>query len=192
MDLGFARQPRKSGHDVRRRVVHVKAMRPPRQLGFTLIELVMVIVLVGVLSVFVAPRLVGTSTVNARGLHDETLAYLRFAQKTAIAQRRTVCVAFTTNSMTLSMASDPGVKNCVSATGLAGPKGDSPPKVTARSSDVAFATVPTNFNFDGLGQPVSASTGIAFTAQSSLPAFSVNGLTGQTITVEIGTGYVHD
>ena len=46
----------------------------PAQRGFTLIELVMVSILVGVLAVFVAPRLLDTRDIHARGLHDETLA----------------------------------------------------------------------------------------------------------------------
>ena len=58
--------------------------------GFTLIELIMVIVLVGVLSVFIAPKLFNSDDFNARGFHDQTLAFLRYAQKTAIAQRRPV------------------------------------------------------------------------------------------------------
>ena len=55
--------------------------------GFTLIEMIMVIVILGVLAVFVAPRMMGTSDFYARGFHDETLGYLRYAQKTAIAQQ---------------------------------------------------------------------------------------------------------
>ena len=66
----------------------------PDQRGFTLIELVMVLVLAGVLAVFAAPRLFSTGDFNARGFQDETLSLLRYAQKAAIAQRRTVCVTF--------------------------------------------------------------------------------------------------
>ena len=68
--------------------------RRPQQRGFTLMELVMVIVILGVLAVFAAPRMFNASDFNAQGFHDETLSLLRFAQKTAIGQRRTVCVVF--------------------------------------------------------------------------------------------------
>lgn len=158
--------------------------------GFTLIELVMVIVLLGVLAAYVAPSFTGTA-LNDRGLHDETLAYLRYAQKTAVAQRRTVCVAFTNTTLTLSIASAAGATDCSSAGTLTGPKGDSPPVVTAKSG-VTYSGTPVSFNFDGLGQPRSATTGAVITAQASLPAFAVNGLAGKSITVEVGTGYVHD
>ena len=78
------------------------------QLGFTLIELIMVIVILGVLAVFAAPKMFDNSTFTGRGLHDETLALLRYAQKSAIAQRRTVCVSFTGTGASLTVASSAG------------------------------------------------------------------------------------
>ena len=47
--------------------------------GFTLIELIMVLVIVGVLAAVVGPRVFVTGTFDARGFHDETLALMRFA-----------------------------------------------------------------------------------------------------------------
>ncbi|MFM2253346.1 MAG: hypothetical protein RJB68_1683, partial [Pseudomonadota bacterium] len=45
--------------------------------GFTLVELVMVIVLLGVLSVYAVPRMINTGDFFARGFHDQSMAYLR-------------------------------------------------------------------------------------------------------------------
>jgi MSHA pilin protein MshC len=143
--------------------------------GFTLIELVMVIVLVGVLAIFAAPRLFDSAAFNARGFHDETLAFLRYAQKTAIAQRRTVCVAFTLSSATLKVDND-GSAGCEA--NLAGPRGDSPGTITARG-DVSYSNLPTAISFDALGQPTATQT------------IQVQGA-GRSITVEAGTGYVHE
>ncbi|MDO8767536.1 MAG: prepilin-type N-terminal cleavage/methylation domain-containing protein [Burkholderiaceae bacterium] len=150
------------------------------QSGFTLIELVMVIVMLGILAVFAAPRMFNNGDFYARGFHDETLALLRFAQKSAIAQRRTVCVAFTSATTTLTIAALAATPAC--ANPLVGPKGESPALITARTG-VAYNTLPANFSFDGLGQP-SASTTIQV-ANSGVPI-------SLTITVEAGTGYVHD
>jgi MSHA pilin protein MshC len=157
------------------------------QRGFTLIELIMVIVLMGVLAVVAAPRIFNSNDFNARGFHDETLAYLRYAQKTAIAQRRTVCVAFGSNTVTLSIASAPATFNCAAAGTLKGPKGDTPATITAKSG-VAYASTPTPsaFNFDGLGQPID-SAGAAVGKQTIQVAGAA-----QTITVETATGYVHE
>ena len=81
--------------------------------GFTLVELVITLVLLSALAVFVAPRLSGVSDFQARGFHDETLALLRHAQKSAIAQRRTVCVLFAANSASLRLDAD---RNAASGT----------------------------------------------------------------------------
>lgn len=153
--------------------------------GFTLVELVMVIVMLGVMAVFVAPKFAGTSVFNARGFHDETLAYLRYAQKAAVAQRRTVCVTFTANSISLSMASLPQSWTC--DVDLSGPRGERP-ATTAAKAGVQFmgGAAPANFRFDSLGQPVSA-TGVALTAAT----IQVDGASA-SITVESGTGYVHE
>ncbi len=158
--------------------------------GFTLIELIMVIVLLGVLSVFVAPRFVGPSLFDARGFHDQTLAYLRYAQKAAIAQRRTVCVAFTSQSLTLTVAASAGVGTCAAAGTLVGPRGETPVVLRA-STGVAYSSTPVGFHFDGLGQPLTTA-GAVITSQGSLPSFSVQDLPGTSITVEALTGYVHD
>ncbi len=159
----------------------------PRRKGFTLVELVMVIVILGILAVYAVPRMFNSGDFYARGFHDESLGYLRYAQKTAIAQRRTVCVAFGTNTLTLSISANSGTFNCATAGTLSGPKGESPVTLSARSG-VAYSTslAPANFNFDGLGQPISG-TGSLMATQT----FQVTGVT-PTIRVEASTGYVHE
>lgn len=146
----------------------------------------MVLILVGVLAVFVAPRLLDTRDVHARGLHDETLAYLRYAHKTAIGQRRTVCVTFGPNGLVLTVAAAAAVTSC--AVNLVGPKGESPATVSAKGA-VSFSSVPGSFNFNGLGQPID-NTGLVLGAADLAP-IQVSGASN-TITVEAGTGYVHE
>jgi MSHA pilin protein MshC len=159
--------------------------------GFTLIELIMVLVLAGVLAVFVAPRL-NVSDFFARGFHDETLALLRYAQKTAIAQRRTVCVAFPASapaSATLTIAS--AAASSVCDTSLIGPNqscagGPTGPRacINAKSS-VSYSAGPATMSFDGLGQPLPSATQTIRVANAGVAI-------PQIITVEAGTGYVHD
>ena len=143
--------------------------------GFTLVELVVVLIIIGVLAVVAIPRLLDSQTFDSRGFNDQTLAALRYAHKAAIAQRRTVCVSFSASSVTLTMASVAGSSTC--NTNLVGPAGDSPFQITA-SPGVAFTASPGNFRFNGAGQ---ASVG---------QTLQVSG-ESNTITVEQETGYVH-
>ena len=143
--------------------------------GFTLVELVVVMLIIGVLSIAVIPRFLDAQTFDSRGFNDQTLSALRYGQKAAIAQRRTVCVSFSTSSVTLTMASAAGSSTC--DTPLTGPTGDSPFQVSARPG-VAYTASPSNFRFNAAGQ-----ANLGQTLQVS----------GQTngITVEQETGYVH-
>jgi MSHA pilin protein MshC len=152
--------------------------------GFTLIELIMVIVILGVLAVYAAPRMFDNAAFNARGFHDETLAYLRYGQKTAVAQRRTVCVTFTSSSLTLAIASGAATTTCATAGTLTGPKGDSGSTITlSANGGVTYSGIPpASFNFDGLGQPINPATGQTFQVLGA----------SNSITVEPGTGYVHE
>jgi len=155
------------------------------QRGFTLIELIMVMVMLGVLAVFAAPRIFNSDDFYARGFHDETLGLLRYAQKTAIAQRRTVCVTFTSSTATLIMAKDPATTDCSLPTtaALVGPSGS--PTIKAKSI-VIYSPTPTPFNFDGLGQPIAATGGAPMAAQS------IKIVNASDVFVEASTGYVHD
>ena len=157
---------------------------PTKQRGFTLVELIMVIVILGVLAVYAAPRIFNSNDFYARGFHDETLGLLRYAQKAAIAQRRTVCVAFTSTTATLTIATAAATFDCATSTPLAGPNGS--PTITARTGVTYNATTPPNaFNFDGLGRPIAAS-GAAMATQN------IKIDNAADVVVEASTGYVHD
>jgi len=56
------------------------------QRGFTLVEIIVVIILLGILSAVALPRLQGTSEYQAYTLRNTVLASLKLAQKTALAQ----------------------------------------------------------------------------------------------------------
>lgn len=70
--------------------------------GFTLVELVTVLILLGILSVYVMPRFFDLDFFRERGFSDETLAGLRYAQKLAVASGCEVRVSITAGSYVLN------------------------------------------------------------------------------------------
>jgi len=160
------------------------------QRGFTMVELIMVIVILGVLAVFAAPRIFNNTDFYARGFHDETLALLHYAQKTAIAQRRMVCVTFnstvTPHSATLTMENPTQTTTpLVCNVNVVGPRGESPAKVTA-GTNVTYSSA-NDLIFNGLGQPVTSAR-VPLTANATVQVATAS----SAITIEFETVYIHD
>jgi MSHA pilin protein MshC len=104
--------------------------------GFTLIELIAIMVVIGVLAIAAIPRLGGTTAFEARGFADVAVSMIRSAQKNAVAKRRYVCLDITGNkniiiSLDPNEADNGHVPNCSSS--MAGPTGKSPYSETAPS-----------------------------------------------------------
>lgn len=154
----------------------------PRQSGFTLVELIMTMVIVGIIAAVAAPRFFESNVFQSRGFADQVQATLRYAQKAAIAQHRLVCVAFAANSVTLTIDSDippDDACNPAPAGNLQSPTGEANYVINAPGG-IAFTAVPANFSFNALGSP-------------SFTVAQVINVTGATnaITIEAETGYVH-
>jgi MSHA pilin protein MshC len=156
-----------------------------KQAGFSLVELIAVMVVIGILAVVALPRF-DRSEMDRRAFHDETMAALRYAQKTAIASRRNVCVVFPgTTSLTLQIAATFGPNVSCLGTNLTGPQGTSPFTVTARGVAVYSATPA--FQFDALGRPFTTPPGLTSVGQTITVTSS-----GVSIFIVADTGYVHE
>lgn len=142
--------------------------------GFTLVELVSTLVLIGILAAVVVPRFANRADFDVFGFTSQTRQALQFAQKSAIAKRRLVCVSLSGGTLSLQLASVFGASAC--DTPLIGPDG----KAFSQTAPSGVAISDAPFNFDALGRPSAAQTLVVS-----------GGSVSQTITVEAETGYVH-
>ena len=147
-------------------------MMPARRTaaGFTLTELVVVIVIVTILSAFAISR-INTQSFDTEGFANRAIAMVRYAQRIAISQRRTVFVVISATNLKL----------CYTDSTCATPVHE-PPGTNAFSfnapSGVSLSNMAT-FSFDSLGRPSAGGT------------LKVTGDVARNIVIEAETGYVH-
>jgi MSHA pilin protein MshC len=152
----------------------MSARRPAR--GFTLPELVMVLVIMGILAALVGPRMLASRNFASRGFYDEAQAVVRYAQKTAIAWRRSVTVCVAANEI-LAVSN----ANCAAPVILAHPATGG--ELRSVAPDGVTLSPVGSFSFDGLGRPSGAATIVLTSTIADDPA--------RQIVVAAETGYVH-
>jgi len=136
--------------------------------GFTLIELVVVIIIATILAAFAISR-INTASFDTEGFANRAAAMVRYAQKLAIAQRRTVFVVTTASNIKLCYT------DATCATPVQEPPGTNAFSYNAPSG-VTLSVASISFN--ALGKPTPAG------------AITVTGDGTKTITVVAETGYV--
>lgn len=145
--------------------------------GFTLVELVVILIVVGVLAVAAIPRFVDRQSFDARGFYDQALSMARYGQKVAIASHTDVFFNAAGNIICLTYVAD---ADCTNPAGVINPADGAKFSKTAPTG--VSLSAPVSFSFSALGKPNPDN------------AFSLgivgDGMT-RTITVERETGYVH-
>ena len=138
-----------------------------RARGYSFIELVLVLVVAGILAAIAMPQF-NQNEVNASWFYEQVKGGLRYAQRQAVAHRRTVWVFVAANSVELCYtATNP----CPLADSVPDFATASPYKLTAPAG---VALSPLAFSFNALGQPSAGAPFLVGTAR-----------------VEPETGYVH-
>lgn len=149
-----------------------------RTAGFTMIELVVVMLVASVLAVVALPRLDGALANADTAWREQVIGALRTARGTAQGHRRLVCVTVAGGSVTLGIASAQPASSCDAT--LRGPDGDSRWAWSSRAPATAASPATLYFQSDGRvtsdgagGTPVDATITIA-----GQTAISVVGDTG--------------
>ncbi len=145
-------------------------LRWSKQQGFTLVELITVIVLLGVLAVVGGSKFFSNTTFKDSQYHQEVLSAFRFAQKIAIASQCHVTIALTANSYALTYSSASCSGN------VKRPDGQADFGESAISS--AIISSQASFTYNAAGD---------LTGSGGLVTIGSN-----TIIIEESTGFAHD
>ena len=141
--------------------------------GFTLVELIVVILITGILSVSIAPRFFSVTTYEDRKATDELLSALRYSQQMAMNRGGGIELILTANNFTVQLSD---------GTALRSPDGLIP---YIKSFPNSITATPNTIRYNALGQPVNA-VGAPIAGNITI---NING--SPAITIEENTGYVH-
>jgi MSHA pilin protein MshC len=181
-----------------------------RAAGFTMIELIVVIILVGILGAIGASRFFDNTVFENRAYADQAKTIIRYAQKLAIAQNRFMYVRSDGNSF--AVCSTP---TCDTGTLIPAPSGSNSGSAATRNFCQQNTTWmcegrPTNvvlsvkggarpelgasgyFYFDALGRPYNkiSATGVV-SLLTPMTVIFTDGVNSTELTIEQETGYVH-
>ena len=134
-----------------------------KQHGFTLVELVMVIVLLGILSATALPKFFAVSSYQKQLFFDDTLSAVQYAQKLAVATGCNVQVSVDNNSYTLSRPANTDRSLCTSThpADFSLPvrhPGTGEAAYTHAENGVSLTASPSSFYFNALGLASAAVT----------------------------------
>lgn len=152
---------------------------PARRRGFTLVELILVMVLLGALAVVAMPRTGGANALRSAAWRAQVLAAVREAQTVAQAHRRLVCLAVDGPSVTLTLADQPDASDCrVEWLGPDGDKrfahDDAAPATSLASKGPLYFQPSGRITLDGGGGAV-ANTQIDIDGETSIPIIGETG-----------------
>ncbi len=127
--------------------------------AFTLVELLLVLVIIGSISVVAAPRFMPAGGFAERSYFDDTQAAIRYAQKLAVATGCSVQISISSDVYSLAQQTSCGSGSYDQSvahpgTGAADYDGD-PPAGVALTSDV------NPFSFDALGRTLNGSGSVS-------------------------------
>jgi MSHA pilin protein MshC len=173
--------------------------------GFTLIELVMVIVLIGIISIAVAPRLMNVTMTNAGSFKQKLTADIRYAQNLAMTRNSRTRVYFNGTGTAPNPAGyavvidTSALHDCTGFTPAADPAGGVSLSVILNTGDYAGITVTPApgmncLEYDSLGRPYDCDpvpANCLSPASGLVISVNANAVAVDTVTVTAQTGAVN-
>lgn len=148
--------------------------------GFTLIELALIIVILGILASSALPKFFELSGYQQRGFFDDTLNAIRYAQKLAVATGCNVQFSIASNQYTLKRPGASDRSLCSSST-------------ASDFTQVVSRPGSGESSYQGSQSGVSISnTTLYFNAQGTASTNATITLANRQITVVRNTGFVYD
>ena len=133
-----------------------------KEKGFTLIEVVTILIIVGVLVAAATTRFTSTSTIFVRGAADMIQADIRYTQETAMTKHISKSVIFSNGSSAYTFSPTSGMD----------PSGQLPSGVTTSNSFTV--------TFNSLGEPTAGGGGsVSISADGQSKTISISNYTGK-------------
>lgn len=151
--------------------------------GYTMVELVVIISLIGILAAYAAPRFFSSSSFQGRRFFDQVENAVRYARQVAIASGCPVQMTLASNSFTLKQPTANG-NTCNTSS----PVTYSVSVINPGNNQAFTDTAPSNVTISPTATLVFGTTG-AVTGIGTSQQFTVG---GHTFTLIAATGYVNE
>ena len=147
----------------------------PGQSGYSLVELITVLVLLGILATVALPRFVGTGAFSGRAAGDRVVSAVRYAQEQAMSRNRHARIRFSGRTYRVQFRNASGSWETLPVPGTGEDEWTLP-------GDVRFSAAG-NREFDGLGKPAPGDCG---------PGNTLGLTSGENIRIECRTGFARE
>lgn len=168
------------------------ASRRRQEAGFTLIELIIVLLISTIILAVAIPRFATREQFEARGFAEQTLSAIRYAQKLAVASGCDIEVNLSSAGYNLKQRTGQDSKTCASTStfsvdvrnpSLATAFADATP------SGITVSGGALSFYYDKIGRPKDPGTDAPLTSAKTITVSGAG--SSWTLTVEPESGYVH-